>query len=117
MRRNAEADATNSLLVMEQAGRAAGDKRFLAQLAGVKALVEKGDWRGVTIGCRMLYRIAQEGNFLDKIEGALRPFFEAAVAKFEQSRAAMRKLHARLLSASLKLKQVDRLAHLLKVSA
>jgi len=110
------ADAANDpFAAMQQA--AQGDKRFLAQLAGVKALAEKGDWRGVTIGCRMLYRIAQEGNFLDQIEPVLRPFFDAAVQKFEQSRAAMLRLHARLVVVSNKMKQVERLGRLLKASA
>lgn len=94
-----------------------GDKRFLAQLAGVSSLFVKRDWRGVLFGCRMLYRIADESNYLDKVEPLLRPFFNEAQQNFEKSRAAMVRLYSRLVSASRTLKQVERLSHFLKVSS
>lgn len=107
------ADATDPLLALQQIGQ--GDKRFLAQLAGVKALLDKEDWRGVTLGCRMLYRIAHEANFLDKVEPVLRPFFDMAASRFEKQRAAMVRLYSRLRSAALKAEQANRLARLMRV--
>jgi hypothetical protein len=112
-----KADVNDPFVAMGQIAQEAGDKRFLAQLAGVKSLFEKSDWRGVTIGCRMLYKIAHEGGYLERIEPVLRPFFDAAVERFEKSRAAMVRLHARLVAASRKLKQVERLAHLMRSAA
>lgn len=108
------ADATDPLLALQQIGQ--GDKRFLAQLAGVRALLEKEDWRGVLLGCRMLYRIAHEGNFLDKVEPILRPLFDSANARFEKQRAAMVRLYARLRSAASKTEQMNRLARLMRVA-
>lgn len=112
-----KADVNDPFLAMEQVAKGAGDKRFLAQLAGVKSLAEKGDWRGVTIGCRMLYRISQEGGYLEQVEPVLRPFFESAVQQFEKSRAAMVRIHSRLVAASRKIKQAERLRRILRVAA
>ncbi len=112
-----KADANDPFVAMGKVAQEAGDKRFMAQLAGVKSLFEKGDWRGVTIGCRMLYKIAYEGGYLDRVEPVLRPLFDAAVEKFEKSRAAMVRLYSRLLSAARKVKQVERLSRLQQVLA
>lgn len=107
-----KADASDPFAMLAQA--ATSDKRFQAQLAGVKALSDKGDWRGVTLGCRVLYRMAEQGGFLDKVEPLLRPVFDSAVSKFEQSRAAMvTKLQNRLVAVYTKLGHLDRLSSLL----
>ena len=111
-----KADALDPFAIMEQAGQEVDDKRFLAQLAGVKALAEKGDWRGVTLGCKMLYRLADLNGSLEKVEPVLRPFFNLAVEKFEKSRAAMVRLYSRLLSASRKVRQIERLARISRAS-
>ena len=96
---------------------ASHDKRFLGQLEATKKAAEGQDWRGVTLGCRMLYRIAMDGEYLDKIEPVLRPLFESAKEKFEESRRVARVLRARVRTAARKLKQLARLAYVLQRAA
>lgn len=86
------------------------DKRFLGQLQVTRGALAKGDWRGVTLGCRMLYRIALDGNFLDQVEPILRPVFDQAAAKFEESRRVAKALRKRILVAARKMQQLSRLA-------
>lgn len=107
-----KADTSDPFAMLAQV--ATSDKRFQAQVAGVSALSAKGDWRGVTLGCKVLYRMAEQGGFLDKVEPILRPIFDSAVAKFEQSRAAMvSKLQTRLVDVYTKLGHFNRLEALL----
>lgn len=86
------------------------DKRFLGQLQVTRSALEKGDWRGVTLGCRMLYRIALDEKFLDQAEPILRPVFDHAAAKFEESRRVAKALRKRILTATRKMQQLSRLA-------
>lgn len=90
------------------------DKRFLGQLQVTKTAFDKGDWRGVTLSCRMLYRIALDNDILKQVEPILRPIFDAAASKFEESRRVAKALRARIMIASRKVKQISRLAILLR---
>jgi hypothetical protein len=111
-----QADAREVFETMQALGEQAGNQRFLAQLAGVKALMGKSDWRGVLLGCKMLYRIADEGGFLKDLEPILRPLFDQALDRFEKSRAAMVRIHNRLAAVSRKMEQSERLARLLHIA-
>lgn len=86
------------------------DKRFLGQLEATKAAFDKGDWRGVTLGCRMLYRIAVNEGIQEQVDPIARPVFDQAVIKFEESRRTAKALRHRIRVAARKLEQFSRLA-------
>lgn len=111
-----KADAGEAFEAMKALGEQAGDKRFLSQLAGVQALLMKNDWRGVLLGCKMLYRIADESGFLKDLEPILRPVFDKVLERFEKARAAMVRIHRRLAAVSRTMEQQERLARLLRVA-
>lgn len=113
MKKSANSDPLSALLAI---GEQTQDKRFSAQTAGLQNFLAKKDWKSASIACRQLYRIAQDGGFLEQVEPVLRPLFDSIVEQFEKSRAAMVRIFARLHTAARRAKQLERLASVLRVS-
>lgn len=91
------------------------DKRFVAQVMGLKSSMEKNDLRGILGGCRSLWKIALDGEFLPRVEPFIRPLFESTMAKFEKSRAAMLRTYRRLASVAKRVGHLEKLRLLTKI--